>query len=43
MGVWCSEFEMQQFHESVVLPGLYDLSLAAGESTVWPLWGFAAP
>jgi hypothetical protein len=43
MGVWRSESEMRQFHESVVLPGLDELSLVPGESTVWPLWGFAAP
>ena len=43
IGVWRSEPEMRQFNESVVLPGLDEVSLVPGESTVWPLWGFAAP
>ena len=43
IGVWRSESEMRRFYESVVLPGLDQLRLVPGESTVWPLWGFAAP
>ena len=43
IGVWRSELEMRQFHKSVVLPGLVEVGLVAGQSTVWPLWGFAAP
>ena len=43
IGVWRSESGMRQFQESVILPGLDQLSLVPGESKVWPLWGFAAP
>ena len=43
IGVWRSESGMRAFQESVILPGLDQLSMVPGKSMVWPLWGFAAP
>lgn len=41
--VWRSEAEMNAFYSDVLRPKLAEADLAAGESQVAPVWGFARP
>ena len=43
IGVWRSESEMRDFHESTLLPQLAAVGLQVGGQTVWPVWTFARP